>query len=51
VRLTDEGRLDVREFTTHTFAMSDAPGVIDTIVERTSETIGVVLDHEISSSG
>ncbi len=50
LRLMSEGRLDVSEFTTHTFAMSDAPEAIDTIVERTGETIGVVLGHENSSS-
>ncbi len=46
LRLMSEGRLDVGEFTTHVFAMSDAPEAIDTIVERTGETIGVVLDHD-----
>ncbi len=46
LRLMDEGRLDVGAFTSHTFAMSDAPEAIDTIVEHTDETIGVVLDHD-----
>ena len=46
LRLMSEGRLDVGDFTTHVFAMSDAPEAIDTIVERTDETIGVVLDHD-----
>jgi threonine dehydrogenase-like Zn-dependent dehydrogenase len=46
LRLMDEGSLDVPAFTTHTFAMSDAPEAIDTIVERTGQTIGVVLDHD-----
>lgn len=46
LRLMSEGRLDVAGFTSHTFSMSDAPAAIDTIVERTGETIGVVLDHD-----
>jgi len=46
LRLMDEGRLDVSEFTSHVFAMSDAPEAIDTIVEHTEETVGVVLDHD-----
>lgn len=46
LRLMSEGRLDVGAFTTHVFPMSDAPDAIDTIVERTDETIGVVLDHD-----
>lgn len=46
LRLMSEGRLRVGEFTTHTFAMSDAPEAIDTIVEHTDETVGVVLDHD-----
>jgi len=46
LRLMSERRLDVGEFTTHTFPMSEAPDAIDTIVERTGETIGVVLDHD-----
>ncbi len=45
LRLMSEGRLDVGDFTSHVFAMSDAPEAIDTIVERTAETVGVVLDH------
>lgn len=46
LRLMSEGRLDVGGFTSHVFAMSDAPEAIDTIVERTAETVAVVLDHE-----
>jgi len=46
LRLMSEGRLDVGGFTSHVFAMSDAVEAIDTIVERTAETVGVVLDHD-----
>ncbi len=46
LRLMSEGRLDVTDFTTHVFPMSEAPKAIDTIVEHTAETVGVVLDHD-----
>ncbi|MEA3402000.1 MAG: zinc-binding alcohol dehydrogenase [Armatimonadota bacterium] len=46
LRLMSEERLDVEGFTSHVFAMSDAPEAIDTIVEHTEETVGVVLDHD-----
>ncbi|NLO05964.1 MAG: zinc-binding dehydrogenase [candidate division WS1 bacterium] len=46
LRLMSEGRLRVGEFITHTFAMTDAADAIDTIIERTDETVGVVLDHD-----
>ncbi len=46
LRLMSEGRLDVSDFTSHVFAMSDAPAAIDAIVERTGETVGVVRDHD-----
>ncbi len=46
LRLMSEGRLRVGEFTTHTFAMSDASEAIDAIVERMDETVGVMLDHD-----
>ncbi len=46
LRLMSEGRLAVSEFTSHVFPMSDAPHAIDTIVEHTDETVGVILDHD-----
>lgn len=46
LRLMSEGRLDVGSFTSHVFPMSAAAEAIDTIVERTPETVGVVLDHD-----
>ncbi|MGD9497456.1 MAG: zinc-binding alcohol dehydrogenase [Armatimonadota bacterium] len=46
LRLMSEGRLDVDGFTSHVFPMSEAPTAIDTIVERTEQTVAVVLDHD-----